>query len=47
MSSYDGRMPKRGPTFVHDLRLTLWREVISLVADDGKHIHSPRLQRAF
>src|SRR5690606_9296547 len=42
---HDGRVPVSGPTFVHDLGLALWCEVIGLVADDRKYVELPRLQR--
>src|SRR5882672_4229046 len=39
-------MPVTGPAFVHDLGLSLRREVISLVSDDREDIKLPRLERS-
>ena len=43
---HDRRVPVAGPTFVHDLRLTLRREVVRLIADDGQDVVLPVSQRS-
>src|SRR5262249_12700906 len=42
---HDLRMPERGPSFIHYLRLPLRREVIGLGSNDLQHIAIPALER--
>ena len=42
---HDRGVPIAGPPFVHDFRLTLWGEVVRLLADHRENVRLPVLKR--